>query len=46
LTLATIAEDRKKLSYFLQNEFLAAYNEIADQLQDAMSNFVKAESSA
>ncbi|KAH0948041.1 hypothetical protein HN011_002120 [Eciton burchellii] len=35
---------KKKLSYFLQDEFLAtddAYNEAADYLQKAISNFVK-----
>jgi len=40
------AEDRKKLPYFLQDEFLAAedaYNEAADYLQEAISSFVKPE---
>ncbi|KAH0951291.1 hypothetical protein HN011_001661, partial [Eciton burchellii] len=49
ITLATTAEDRKKLFYFLQDEFLTAedvYNEAADHLQEAMINFVKAENSA
>jgi hypothetical protein len=44
ITLAVTAEDRKKLSYFLQDEFLAAedaYNEAMNQLQDTMNNFVK-----
>jgi len=44
ITLATTVEDRKKLSYyFLQDEFFAVEDayKAADQLQDAMSNFVK-----
>jgi hypothetical protein len=43
--VAATAEDRKKLSYFLQNKFLAAdvYNEAADYLQEAISSFVKSE---
>jgi len=39
ITLAATAEDRKKLSYFLQDEFLAAkdaYNEAAGHLQEAI----------
>jgi hypothetical protein len=46
---AATAEDRKKLSYFLQDEFLAAgdaYNEAADYLQEAISSFVTPENSA
>jgi hypothetical protein len=38
ITVAATAEDRKKLSYFLQDEFLTAedaYNEAADYLQEA-----------
>jgi sirohydrochlorin ferrochelatase len=49
ISLATLTEERKKLSYFLQNEFLAAedaYNEVADYLQEAISSFVIPESPA
>jgi len=45
---AATAEDRKKLPYFLQDEFLAAkdaYNKAADYLQEAIANFVMPESS-
>jgi glycerol-3-phosphate O-acyltransferase len=44
-----MAEDKKKLFFILQDEFFAiedAYNEAADHLQKAISNFVKAERSA
>ncbi|KAH0948901.1 hypothetical protein HN011_007671, partial [Eciton burchellii] len=44
-----MVEDRKKQCYFLQDEFFAAeaiYNEAADHLQEAISNFEKAERSA
>ncbi|KAH0945595.1 hypothetical protein HN011_006265 [Eciton burchellii] len=40
---------RKKLSYFLQDEFFAAeniYNDAADHLHDAISNFVKLDNPA
>jgi hypothetical protein len=39
IILAATAEDRKKLFYFLQDEFYAedAYNDASDQLQDATS---------
>jgi hypothetical protein len=43
-----LTEERKKLSYFLQDEFLAAeddYNEAADYLQNAIDSFVITESS-
>jgi DNA-binding transcriptional MerR regulator len=43
---AATAEDRKKLPYFLQDEFLAAkdaYNRAADYLQEAIANFVMPE---
>ncbi|KAH0946242.1 hypothetical protein HN011_005507 [Eciton burchellii] len=49
ITLAVTTEDKKKLSYFLQDEFLAAedaYNEAADYLQETISSFVKTESPA
>jgi len=39
ITLAATAEDKKKLSYFLQDEFFVAedaYNEAADHLQEAV----------
>jgi len=52
----TMAEEKKKLSYFLQDKFFIvedAYNDApsspcraADHLQEAISNFVKVESSA
>ncbi|KAH0944391.1 hypothetical protein HN011_008228 [Eciton burchellii] len=45
---AATAEDRKKLPYFLQDEFLAAkdaYNKAADYLQEAIANFVMPERS-
>jgi len=45
---AATAEDRKKLPYFLQDEFLAAkdaYNKAADYLQEAIANFVMPDSS-
>jgi hypothetical protein len=46
---AAKAEDRKKLPYFLQDEFLAAedaYTEAADYLQEVITNFVAPESPA
>ncbi|KAH0945581.1 hypothetical protein HN011_004124 [Eciton burchellii] len=46
---ASKAEDRKKLPYFLQDEFLVAedvYNEAADYLQEAIGSFVAPESPA
>ncbi|KAH0945983.1 hypothetical protein HN011_007501, partial [Eciton burchellii] len=49
IIVAMAAEDRKKLFYFLQNEFLAvedAYNEAADYFQEAISSCVKTESPA
>jgi hypothetical protein len=45
ITFAATAEDRKKQSYFQQDEFLTvedAYSKAADHLQEAMSNFVAA----
>ncbi|KAH0949462.1 hypothetical protein HN011_001196, partial [Eciton burchellii] len=42
ITLVTTAKDKKKLFYFFQD----AYNEASDHLQEAISNFVKPESSA
>jgi hypothetical protein len=44
-----IAENWKKLSYFLRDEFFAAenvYNDAADHLHDAISNFVKLDNPA
>jgi hypothetical protein len=44
ISRAAKAEDRKKLHYFLQNEFLAAedaYYEATDYLYDAMDKFCK-----
>ncbi|KAH0944380.1 hypothetical protein HN011_011445 [Eciton burchellii] len=49
INLAATAEDRKKLPYFLQDDFLAgedAYYEAADYLQEAISSFVASESPA
>jgi len=46
---AAKAEDRKKLPYFLQDEFLAAedaYTEAVDYLQEVITNFVAPESPA
>jgi len=46
ITFVATAEDRKKLHYFLQDEFLAAedaYYEATDYLHDAMDSFVKPE---
>ncbi|KAH0945869.1 hypothetical protein HN011_011943 [Eciton burchellii] len=46
ITFAATIEDRKKLSYFQHDEFYTAedaYNDASDQLQDAISNFIKAE---
>jgi hypothetical protein len=47
INLAATAEDRKKLPYFFQDDFLAAedaYYEAADYLQEAISSFVASES--
>jgi len=44
-----MAEDWKKLSYFLQDKFFAAenvYNDAADHLHDTISNFVKLDNPA
>jgi hypothetical protein len=49
ISRATKAEDRKKLPYFLQDEFLAAedaYTEAANYLQEAITSFVAPESPA
>ncbi|KAH0947134.1 hypothetical protein HN011_005606 [Eciton burchellii] len=49
ISRAATTEETKKLPYFLQDEFLAAeddYNEVADYLQDVISNFVTPESPA
>jgi len=47
ISRAATTEERKKLPYFLQDEFLTAkddYNEAADYLQDAIDSFVTPES--
>ncbi|KAH0946950.1 hypothetical protein HN011_001230, partial [Eciton burchellii] len=49
ISRAVTTEERKKLPYFLQDEFLAAeddYNEAADYLQDAIDSSVTSESPA
>jgi hypothetical protein len=48
ITFPTTAKKKKKLSYFLQDEFFAvedAYNEATD-LQEGINNFVETESFA
>jgi hypothetical protein len=49
ITFAATAEDRKKLSYFQDDEFYTTediYNDASDQLHDAINNSKKAERSA
>jgi len=49
IILAATAEERKTLPYFVREEFFAvedAYNDAADLLCDAISNFVKPDNAA